>query len=597
VLTPGARPTAERRWRIAALGVAWLLLAAPHAVAQQRGPIQLFPDLETETPAPTEAPTGRTVAPTLQSGRADAPSGFRVEGLAPPGIDAIGLAGPAEGGFDQNLWAGSDGEFILALLGGLPVATENPPLRALAQRVLMTGAPVQGVAEPGSILGARAERLLAMGDLEGATALLDRVPSTNNDSQIARLVVQAALLRGDQETTCSRAADIAPSSDAAFWAEVTIYCRLADGDQEGARLALDLLRDQGQTDDAAFVSLAESIAAGEPAAVPLGPGGPSALHVALYRLADLPLPDTALASASPELLAVAAREPHLAAGDHLAVAERAFLVGALSADGLAEHYRAAAPEQGEDVLGQIATAWGPRARALAYNALPEQGLPERGQLLDALWRAAQGSERFLIAELFAAPFAELPVERGRLRLAPSAARALLATERPIPAARWFSLLSADALGDPQARDDLVALTPLFALAGFGGSVAVPEFDSEAMTAWLASTPDAQARAGHLLALLEGIGVPVPDAAWHQLIVWPGQGPMPAPPAPLWRALDRAAAERRLGESVLLALHLLGGQPEVAHPEAVVAGLRGLRAVGLDQEARAIAIATALEMGL
>jgi hypothetical protein len=596
VLTRGSRPTAERRWRIAALGVAWLLLAAPSAVAQQRGPIQLFPDLETETPAPTDAPPGRTVAPALPSGRSDAPSGFRVEGLAPPGVDAIGLAGPAEGGFDQNLWAGSDGEFILALLDGLPVATENPPLRALARRVLMTGAPVQGVAEPGSILGARAERLLAMGDLESATALLDQVPSTENDSQIARLVVQAALLRGDQETACARAADIAPSSDATFWAQVTIYCRLADGDQEGARLALDLLRDQGQADDAAFVSLADSIAAGEPAAAPLGPGGPSALHVALYRLADLPLPDTALAAATPEVLAVAAREPRLVAGDPLAMAERAFLVGALSADGLAEQYRTAAPEQGEDVLGQIATAWGPRTRALAYNALPEQGMPERGQLLDALWRAAQGSERFVIAELFATPFAELPVERGRLRLAPSAARALLATERPIPASRWFSLLSADALGDPQARDDLVALTPLFALAGFGGSVAVPEFDSEAMTAWLASTPDAQARAGHLLALLEGMGVPVPDAAWHQLIVW-GQEPMPAPPAPLWRALDRAAADRRLGESVLLALHLLGGQPEAAHPEAVVAGLRGLRAAGLDQEARAIAIATALEMGL
>jgi hypothetical protein len=118
-----------------------------------------------------------------------------------------------------------------------------------------------------------------------------------------------------------------------------------------------------------------------------------------------------------------------------------------------------------------------------------------------------------------------------------------------------------------------------------------------MTAWLASTPDAQAKAGHLLALLEGIGVPVPDTAWHRLIAQPGQGPTPAPAAPLWRALDRAAAERRLGETVLLALHMLGGEPQTAHPEAVVAGLRGLRAVGLDQEARAIAIATALEMGL
>ena len=567
------------------------MLAASHAAAQG-GPIQLFPDLGTGAPAPTEAPT------TLQSeGEADAPRGFRVEGLAPPGIDAIGLAGPAEGGFDQSLWAGSDGELILTLLRGLPVASENPPLRSLARRLLMTGAPIQGLAEPGSVLGARAGRLLAMGDLEGASALLDRVPATSEDSQIARLVVQAALLRGDQQTACSRAADIAPASDAAFWDKVTIYCRLVDGDRDGARLGLGLLREQGQTDDDAFFALVEMIAAGQSAAVPLGPGGPSAVHVALYRLADLPLPRAALARASPELLAVAAREPRLVADDRLALAERAFLTGALSADGLAEQYRAVAPDPGENVLRQIGTAWGPRARALAYVALPGPGTPEGGQVLDALWRAAQGNERFLIAELFGAPFAELPVERGRLRLAPSAARALLAAERPIPAARWYSLLSADAAGDPQARDDLVSLTPLFALAGFGGSVAVPDFDSEAMDAWLAGTPDAPAKAAHLLALLEGIGVPVPETAWQRLITGPGQGPMAAPPAPLWRALDRAAAERRLGETVLLALHMLGGEPQAAHPEALAAALRSLRAVGLNQEARAIAMATALQMGL
>jgi len=223
--------------------------------------------------------------------------------------------------------------------------------------------------------------------------------------------------------------------------------------------------------------------------------------------------------------------------------------------------------------------------------------PERGQLLDALWRAAQGSERFLVAEPFAAPFTELPAERGRLRLAPSAARALLAAGRPIPAARWYSLLRADAAADPQARADLVALTPLFALAGFGGSDAVPDFDSEAMDAWLAATPDGQAKAAPLLALLAGIGAPVPEAAWQRLLLAPGQGPTPAPPAPYWRALESAAAERRLGETVLLALHLLGGQPEAAHPEALAAALDGLRAVGLHQEARAIAIATALQMGL
>jgi hypothetical protein len=589
VLTRGARPPARRKHRLAALGALWLLLATPQAAAQG-GPIQLFPELESEPAAPLEAPT-----PLQPDGLADAPRGFRVEGLPAPGVDAIGLAGPAEGGFAQDLWAGSDGELIRALLEGLPVASENPPLRALARRLLMTGAPIGGLAEPGSMLAARAGRLLAMGDLDGAAALLDRVPATNEDSQLTRLAVQAALLRDDRDAACDRAAAIAPGSEAAFWAKVTIWCRLADGDREGARLGLALLRDQGQTDDATFFALVEAIANGEGAAVPPPPGGPSPVHVALYRLAEAPLPRATLASASPELLAVAVREPGLVADDRLALAERAFLLGALSADGLAEQYRGAAPD-GDDVRRQIASAWGPRARALAYQALQAPDTPERGQVLDALWRAAQGSERFLIAEPFAAPFAELPVERGRLRLAPSAARALLAAERPIPAARWYSLLNADASVDPQARADLVALTPLFALAGFGGSDAVPDFDSEAMDAWLAATPDGQAKAAHLLALLEGIGVPVPATAWQRLLGSPGQ-PTPAPPAPLWRALERAAAERRLGETVLLALHLLGGQPEAAHPQALAAALGGLRAVGLNQEARSIAIATALQLGL
>jgi hypothetical protein len=575
---------------MAALGVAWLVLAAPPAGAQG-GPIRLFPDLGTETPpaqsgAPSTSPS---------EGQIDAPQGFRVEGLAAPGIDAIGLAGPAQGGFDQSLWTGSDGELILTLLRDLPVVTENPPLRALTRRLLMTGAPVQGLIEPGSLLGARAERLLAMGDLEGAAALLDRVPPTEGDSEIARLMVRAALLRGDQEVACRRAADIAPSSSAAFWAKVTVYCRLADGDVEGAMLALALLRDQGQTDDAAFFSLVEAIAAGAPAAVQLGPDEPSALQLALFRLAGLPLPRTALESASPELLATAAREPGLVAEDRLALAEQAFLFGALSADGLAARYRDLAPDRNQDVLRQIVTAWDPATRALAYDVLPEQPATELGQLLDALWRRAQGNERFLVADMFATPFADLPAERGRLRLAPSVARALLAAERPIPAARWFSLLNADAASDPQAREDVAGLTPLFALAGFGGSAAVPEFDDQAMAGWLAAAPDSEARAAHLLALLEGVAVPVPETAWHRLIAAPGQGM--APPAAVWRSLDHAADERRVGETVLLALHMLAGRPEAAHPEALAAALRGLRAVGLNQEARAIAIATALTMGL
>ena len=496
------RPTLRQHLPLRAVTLAFvgLLLATSPSSAQQ-GPIQLFPNLDT-TPEQPGGAGGRATTPgTLRSeGEVAAPQGFRIEGLAAPGIDDIGLAGPAEGGFDQSLWAGSNGDFVLVLLKNLPVVTENPSLRALTRRLLMTGAPIDEVAEPGSVLGARAERLLAMGDLDGASALLDRVPATESDSQIARLVVQAALLRGDDDGACRRAADITPTSGAVFWSKVTIYCRLADGDEEGARLGLALLRDQGATDDAAFFALVQMIADGQPANVPLGPAGPSALHVALYRLADLPLPAPVLNSASPELLAAAARDPRLVAGDQLAVAEQAFLYGALSAGDLATRYNEQETGPTQNLARQVANAWDPQTRALAYQLVPAQEAQDRGQTLDALWRSARGAERFLVADLFADSYAGLPAQRGRLRLAPSFARALLASERPIPAARWFSLLDGDGGADQQARDDLAGLRPLFALAGFGGSVSVPDFSRRDMAEWLANTDGglakAPASAGH-----------------------------------------------------------------------------------------------------
>jgi hypothetical protein len=584
------------------LGVIWLVLAAAPAAAQsaaQGGPIRLFPDLGGAPPAgQPAAPPGQTGAPGVQTGTgASPPRGFQVEGLAPPGIDAIGLAGSAEGGFDADLWAGSDGELVLALLTDLPVVSTNPPLRELTRRLLMTGAPLANLGDPGSVLAARAERLLATGDLDGASALLARVPATGSDSELARLVVEAALLAGDDETACRRTADIAPTSDAAFWAKANVCCRLADGDRDGARLGLDLLREGGQTDDAAFFDLAEAIADGEASAMPAVPVEPSALHVALLRFAGLALPPTALRTASPMLLGAAVREPSLVAGDGLAVAEQAFLAGALSAEGLAARYGEQSFDSNEDALDRIETAWSPDTRALAYQAVLEQSSPATSaELLDALWRAARGSERFLIAEVFAAQFATLPVERSLVWAAPSSARALLAAERPIPASRWFSLLSTDA-GNDEARDGVVRLVPLFALAGFGGSDAVPEFDQAAMTSWRLATQGADAKAGHLLALLDGIGAAVPASSWHQLILLPAQAPTAAPPVAFWHGLESASAEGRLGETVLFALHMLGGQPEAAHPEALAASLRALRSVGLNQEARAIAIATALTMGL
>jgi hypothetical protein len=587
----------------------WIALGivASTPLCAQGGPIQLFPNGVPGQPTGEEQPPGAPAPGSMPDGQAGGaqsggqataapPEGFQVEGLAPPEVDSIGLTGPNDGGFERPLWAGSDPQLVLTLLAQLPVATDNPPLSALTRRLLATGAPVDGGMAGGRVLSARVERLLAMGDLDTAKRLLDQLPPSRGDSQLARLAAEAALLDGDDPAACQRANDLAPSGGAQFWAEIAVYCRLAAGDDDGARLGLDLLREGGRSDDAAFLQLAGAVADGRTdGALPSLPS-PAAVDIALLRLAGRPLPAASLADPSAAVLTAAAREPKLAGDRQLEIAERAFQTGGLTAADLGAIYDQSAPAG--DALAGVRTAWGPAARAMAYRASGEPQNPQDlATLLAAIWQAAKGDERLLVARVFGRRFADLPVDRSLLAVGPGAARALLGADRPLPAARWFALLNAEGARDSRVRREVATLTPLFALAGIGGSQAVPELDEPAIAAWRQATPDADAKAERLFALLDGVGSPVPDQAWWHELAPPLQRSESVPVGALWRGLDRASAAKRLGETALFALHMLNGAPAAAHPEALTASLRALRAVGLDQEARQIAVATALAMNL
>jgi hypothetical protein len=235
---------------------------------------------------------------------------------------------------------------------------------------------------------------------------------------------------------------------------------------------------------------------------------------------------------------------------------------------------------------------------MAYRAAGEQqSSQDLAKLLAAAWQAAKGDERLLVAEVFARRFADLPIDRALLAAAPGAARALLVADQPLPAARWFALLNDERSRDGQAQREVVALAPLYALAGIGGNEAVPELDEAAVAAWRAATPAADAKAERLFALLDGVGSPVPGPVWWHELAPPLQRDARVPAGALWAGLERASAARRLGETALFALTMLNGAPAAAQPEVLTDCLRALRAVGLDHEARQIALATALAMDL
>jgi hypothetical protein len=583
------------------LGLAAAVIAATTMVTAgvgfaQQGPIRLFPQPDTPAPPEPDLPPEpeRALPPRERAGGPAPPSEAApevvVEGLDAPEVDAIGLA-ESSGGFDRGLWQGSDPDLMRALLSDLPVVSEIPPLRRLTRRLLVSGSPVAGGA--GRLLGARLARLIAMGDLDAAKALVDQLPPAAADSELARSAAEVALLLGDEETACRLADSVGPASEAEFWAKVGVYCRLAAGDADGASLGLDLLREARQTADAAFFELATAIAEGTEPPAALILDRPSAIHVALLEFAEWALPPEALAEAAPPVLAAVARAPALAGDQLLPATEQAFLAGAASADRLATLYAERAGADTTDVMWQIQSHWNADTRALAYDAVREEQNPlARAQLLDAAWRAAGDAERFLVAEVFSTQFAQLPAERDLAGMAPSVARALLAADLLVPAGRWFSLLSAEARQDTRGQRTATALAPLFALAGIGGSDAVPR----AVDAWVSAPASDGLAAERLLALLEGVGAPIEADVWWRLLPAHATRQESAPASALWRGLERAAAERRVGDTVLYALTMLEGRPQAVHPEVLVACLRALRRVGLDRDARAIAVATALIEG-
>jgi hypothetical protein len=577
-----------------------LMVTAPPGLAQQ-GPIRLFPERGTPPrpePAPeqerpqTLAPTERPSTPRTEPAPSESTGEFTVEGLAAPELDAIGLSGPTEGGFDRPLWQDADPDLVLRLLTDLPVVTFVPPLRNLTRRLLVTGSPA-GTSEPGRMLATRIERLVAMGDLDAAKALVDHLPPPTTDSQLARRAAEVALLLGDDQTACRLADSLGPISGAEFWAKAAVFCRLVEDDASGARLGLDLMREAGQTTDDAFFELATAIADGSEPPPLQTLAEPSAIHIALLAIAEWPLPERVLSDAVPPVLAAVARAPALAGARPLAALEQAFLVGATSADRVAAGYAEADPA----ILNAVPSPeshWDAQTRAAVFATLVKDADPAvRAKLLDATWRAASGAERFLIADVLAEPFLELPVERQLAGGAPSTARALLAAERPVPAVGWLSLLTTELGPDARSQPAAAGLVPLFALAGVGGSDAVPRIDAETIQAWQQATTADAATTETLFALLEGVGATVEPGLWRDLLSGHAQRQTPAPASVLWRGLERAVAERQVGETVLYALHMLNGRPQQAHPEALVACLRALSRVGLDRDARSIAVASAL----
>ncbi len=179
------------------------------------------------TPAPLPAPIEPEVVKNAL------PDDVAVSVLGGPSPDAVGLLSPQVTGLPKNLWGlGLTGE-IAAL-----ITTERtdtlPALQQLLITILLAEAdPPADAGARGVLLLSRVDKLLDMGALDQAEALLTAAGSTEAD--LFRRSFDVALLTGTEDAACEimrGAPNIAPTFPA------RIFCLARAGDWNAAALAL-----------------------------------------------------------------------------------------------------------------------------------------------------------------------------------------------------------------------------------------------------------------------------------------------------------------------------------------------------------------------
>jgi hypothetical protein len=157
------------------------------------------------------------------------------KGLTPVSPDAIGLLSPALTGFSAGLWGDMLAGDIADLLTNFP-NEGTPEARSLFRRILLAQAnPAPNDIQNGLVLQARVARLLDIGALDAAEALIGLAPATN--TAIFQQKFEIAILTNRTSEVCKvLKATPAISNDLS----ARVFCLARSGDWNAAAITLSL---------------------------------------------------------------------------------------------------------------------------------------------------------------------------------------------------------------------------------------------------------------------------------------------------------------------------------------------------------------------
>ncbi len=220
------------------------------------------------------------------------PAEVSVSVLGGPSPDAVGLLTPAQTGFPHALWGlGLTDEAAAALTRADPVGL--PALQSLLVTLLLAESlPPADAGQDGRLLLARIDKLLALGALDQAQALLDAALPARTP-ELFRRSFDVALLTGHEDRACQALA-LAPELSPTL--PTRVFCMARAGDWSSAALTLRTAQALGHvtpTEDALLSRFLDpDLYEADP--VPPAPKPVTPLIWRIYEAIGEPLPTTML---------------------------------------------------------------------------------------------------------------------------------------------------------------------------------------------------------------------------------------------------------------------------------------------------------------
>ena len=521
-------------------------------------------------------------------------SGYSDDVVRPPGSTDTGvergelmpvMAGDGSG-LPYELWQGLDVASLERLISEIDIPPHSPALHRLWLRLITANltAP-QGVRSDQQFLALRLEILYRSGLLEDAARILSTMPP--GDPAAAVLAARNSIGLGAKAQGCEiLKASGNPTqlprpvqTDAAL---ISGYCAAVAGDGPGAGLAAELARDAGAKETAGLQAL-DALAMGlkpQPAA-----DGPISLLD--YRLIEAAggSVDTArlMKHAAPALLSALALDRGTPAETRLRAAEAAVQVNAITAEQLADIYRAQGT--GETVISDAAGTDTPQRRAGLFVAAEHEHTPQKKvRLIRAFLDEAHRAGFYLTALRMVAPASDKIIPAPEIGwYAETGVEVALAAERYGKARDWASFGSAS----PGAANG--GLSHWLALIDIAeGTQANGEEDLRHVEELVSRGRFDPALLHRLATVLDALNFSVPIPLWEAASRTPQPSGGHLPETGVLTELQDAAKKREFARTVLLAMKTLGSNgAEGAHMIALGDSIRALRRAGLEADARGL----------